>query len=169
MTNSLPTLMPDIIIEADAWNKVKNLEQEIYETCKIFALHLGLAKHIVTADFAILLTNDEHIRQLNKEYRGKDSATNALSFPTEELHYLNPNGIKILNNSTIGDIVISYETLEKEASEQDKHFINHFKHLLIHSMLHLLGFDHDDEDDAEVMESEEIRILDKMNIISPYE
>jgi len=169
MSNIIPILTPDIIIEEEAWNKIENLENEILESCKVLAQHLNLAKHIDTADFSVLLTNDQHIKQLNKEYRSQDSATNALSFPTEELHYLNPSGIKILNNSTLGDIVISYETLKKEASEQDKQFINHFKHLLIHSMLHLLGFDHDDDDDAEVMEAEEIKILAQMNISSPYE
>jgi len=161
-------LLADIIIENEAWDAIENLEQVVNETCALVASHLELGKFIDQADLSVVLTDDEQIRSLNKDYRGKDTATNVLSFPLEELHYSNPSELKVLNNSSIGDIVISYDTLFRESGEQNKNFIEHFKHLLIHSILHLLGYDHDNENDAEAMESEEIKILAKMNINSPY-
>lgn len=169
LDSSNQILLPDVIIETEEWGKLENLEQIIIQTCGQVAEHLALDKYIEQADLAVVLTDDKQIRSLNKEYRGKDSPTNALSFPLEEIDYSNPNELKLFNNSSIGDIVISYETLERESREQNKNFIDHFKHLLIHSILHLLGYDHTDEDDAEIMEAEEIKILKKLGINSPYE
>lgn len=170
MTNNSPLILsPDIIVENSLWDKVHNLEKMVNEASNALTAHLQLEKYFSNADFSVLLTDDKHIKSLNNEYRGKDNATDVLSFPTEELNYLKPEEMKVLNNSTIGDIVISFETLEREALEQNKNFNDHFKHLLIHSMLHLLGFNHDEEIDAKIMEREEIKILAKINIKSPYE
>lgn len=170
MTENFSDVMkPDVIIEYEPWNETVQLEEMIFEACHAVVAHLELKKYFSNADFSVLLTDDNRIRALNKEYRGKDKVTDVLSFPTEELNYLKPEQMKVFNNSSVGDIVISFQTLQRESIEQTKEFNDHFKHLLIHSMLHLLGFDHETTEDAKKMESEEINILARMNIKSPYE
>jgi probable rRNA maturation factor len=161
-------LFPDIIIEDEAWHKIENLEQLVQEACIALIDYMNLSHYFNNADFSILLTNDAHIKNLNQEYRNKNQATNVLSFPAEELNYLEPDKMKILQDSSVGDVVIAFETIVKEAEEQNTSFNDHFKHLLIHSMLHLLGFDHENDKDAEFMEMTEIKILEQMNIKSPY-
>jgi probable rRNA maturation factor len=167
--NSFNIMTPDIILECESWNEIDGLEEMVNEATSALVAHLELDKFFNNADFSVLLTNDQRIKSLNKEYRGKDKVTDVLSFPVEELSYLEPEKMKALNNSSIGDIVISFETLKKEAFEQNKNFNDHFKHLLIHSMLHLLGFDHENTEEAKNMESVEINILARINIKSPYE
>ena len=103
-----------------------------------------------------MLTNDKEIQTLNKEYRGKNKPTNVLSFET---------GDEIL----LGDIVMSIDTLLKEAKEQKISVADHYAHLLCHGMLHLLGFDHIEEDEANEMEFFEIEILKEFKIANPYE
>ena len=104
---------------------------------------------------SILLTNNAHIQHLNKEFRGKDKPTNVLSFPADEDDYL-------------GDIAIAYETICAEAIEQDKKFDHHLIHMVIHGLLHLKGYDHEDDLEAEEMEALEIKILADMGIENPY-
>ncbi len=115
----------------------------------------------------ISLSNDEDIHRLNKEFRNKDNPTNVLSFANiddenfdEEIH-LNP----IIE---LGDIIIALETMLKEAKEKNISLRDHYCHLLIHGLLHLLGFDHIEDDEAEYMESFEIEILSTLNITNPY-
>ncbi len=105
---------------------------------------------------AVVFTDDASIRDMNHQFRGKDAPTNVLSFPSDE-------------EEELGDIILAYETIEKEAAEQRKSFDNHLTHLLIHGILHLLGYDHSEEDEARDMESLEIRILAKLDIANPYE
>lgn len=108
---------------------------------------------------SILLADDKYIQDLNREYRGKDKPTNVLSFPASY------NKLE----QFLGDIAVSYDTMEKEAVNDNKILINHFTHLLIHGFLHLCGFDHETSDkDAELMEGLEIKALDKLKIKNPY-
>ena len=102
----------------------------------------------------------EQIKDLNYKFRKKDSETNVLSFPAES-----SIGIQ---NACCGEVIICYEVLNNEAKESSKNITNHFKHLLIHSLLHLLGYEHDKENDAILMESEEIKFLSKIGISDPY-
>lgn len=113
---------------------------------------------------SVVLANDDLIQVLNREYRGMDKATNVLSFaqmdsdfpvPEEEAYH-------------IGDIILSYQTIDREAREQGKFFKDHFTHMVVHGTLHLLGYDHQNDDEATHMETLEIRILEKMNIQNPY-
>ncbi len=119
-------------------------------------------------ELSVLLTNDAEIQDLNKEYRQKDTPTNVLSFESGYSLDLQ-KGDQAPAPIPLGDLVLSYETLKKEAEFQHKSFQDHLTHLLIHGLLHLFGFDHEDESEADEMEHLEINILDKeFHIKSPY-
>lgn len=111
-------------------------------------------------DVEVSFCTPEQIKDLNYKFRKKDFETNVLSFPAES-----SIGIQ---NACCGEVIICYEVLNNEAKESSKNIINHFKHLLIHSLLHLLGYEHDKENDAILMESEEIKFLSKIGISDPY-
>jgi probable rRNA maturation factor len=106
-------------------------------------------------EISVVLADDAFVKELNKQYRGKDKPTNVLSFPSDLA-------------GELGDIVFAFETIEKEAKEQQKTFRNHTAHLLVHGFLHLLGHDHMDEKEARIMENKEIKILKKLGINNPY-
>ena len=111
-------------------------------------------------DVEVSFCTAEQIKDLNYKFRKKDSETNVLSFPAES-----SIGIQ---SACCGEVIICYEVLNHEAKESSKNITNHFKHLLIHSLLHLLGYEHDKENDAILMESEEIKFLSKIGISDPY-
>ena len=111
------------------------------------------------AELAIVLTDDSAIRLLNRQWRGIDKATNVLSFPTEGAGGKPP---------LIGDIVLAYETIAREARDQGKPFAHHLAHLAVHGYLHLLGYDHQRDKDAEAMEQIERKILRRLAIPDPY-
>lgn len=106
-----------------------------------------------------IVGNDE-MQQLNKEFRNKDRATNVLSFTNDDLSK------DVTKN--IGDIAISYDFVKQEAKDHGKSFSDHVIHMLVHGIYHILGYDHEDDISAEVMESKEIYILDKLKISNPY-
>jgi probable rRNA maturation factor len=108
-----------------------------------------------TREFSIMLCDDAYIQQLNHDFRGYNKPTNVLSFPSDMPDYL-------------GDIAISLETVAREAHAQQKHFNHHFSHMVVHGVLHLLGYDHEDECEAEDMETIEINVLAKLGIDNPY-
>lgn len=135
-------------------------------------------------EVSLTLSNDEFVQRLNSEYRGKDKPTNVLSFPMlddneEEKTEVGNQGDEDAPSEddeifaetlvTYGDIVMAYETVAKEAQDQKKSMRDHFTHLLLHGFLHLLGFDHENDEDAEEMEEIEAEILAAMNIENPYE
>lgn len=103
------------------------------------------------------------IQKLNKKYRGKNKPTNVLSFP-----YIEYSKDKKIKNELLGEIFISHEILKDEAKKQGKKLEDHFKHLLVHSVLHIFGYDHLTEKEAEEMETLEIAILDELGIKNPY-
>ena len=111
-------------------------------------------------DVEVSFCTAEQIKDLNYKFRKKDSETNVLSFPAES-----SIGIQ---SACCGEVIICFEVLNNEAKESSKNITNHFKHLLIHSLLHLLGYEHDKENDAILMESEEIKFLSKIGISDPY-
>lgn len=112
------------------------------------------------AEISVLLTDDEEQRELNAQYRGKDSSTNVLSFPQIE-----PFGPVF---GILGDITLARETLIREAEEQGTSLEDHFTHLVVHGFLHILGYDHLEEDEALKMEGLETQILAGLGIADPY-
>lgn len=113
----------------------------------------------------LLLSNDEAIIELNKTYRGKDKATNILSFPSTE--DLLPG--EELATVHIGDAIMAYDYVINEAKSEEKQIESHISHLVIHGVLHLLGYDHEDSEDADIMESLEIHLMNQLGLENPYE
>ena len=111
------------------------------------------------AEFTVRFSDDAEVQDLNNRFRGKDKPTNVLSFPNED---------NVGDEVYLGDIIISCDTLEKEALEQNKSVEQHLQHLLIHGILHICGFDHIDDVEAEIMEDAEVRVLTKLGIKNPY-
>ena len=117
------------------------------------------------ATLTVTLTDDAAIQILNRDYRHKDKATNVLSFPMWNSLNEIPSDI---DETPLGDIIIAFETISREAKDQNKTLADHFSHMLVHGFLHLLGYDHIDDSDATIMESLEIKILKKLAIANPY-
>ncbi len=122
---------------------------------------LSAAGYEKEAELTVRMADPEEIRALNRDYRGVDRPTNILSFPFEC-----PPGIEL---PLIGDLVICEEILRREAEEQGKTYQEHFAHLIIHGTLHLIGYDHIEPKDAQVMEPLEIRALAALGYQNPYE
>lgn len=140
----------DITLHDPDWPDVQNI---IERAIKHTMTHLPASE--TPTEVSVVLADDAFIQELNKTYRGMDKPTNVLSFPQDEDFHL-------------GDIVFARETIEREATEQSKDFENHLIHLTVHGFLHLLGYDHETEDEATEMESFEIQILDELGIENPY-
>ena len=125
------------------------------------ALKASKARVKGVAELSIVLTDDAEQRELNRDWRGKDSTTNVLSFPQIE-----PFGPV---SGILGDVILARETLEREALDLGKSLSDHFTHLVVHGFLHILGYDHIDEQDALAMEALETQILAGLGIADPYE
>jgi probable rRNA maturation factor len=121
----------------------------------------ALADQAKEFEVVVRLVDEPESQQLNREYRGKDSPTNILSFTFEV-----PDGLEL---NLLGDLVICAPLVKKEALEQQKLLEHHWAHLVIHGVLHLRGYDHIDDEEAEEMESKEIEILQQLNIPNPYQ
>ena len=121
------------------------------------AVHAAFAAAGVkpAGELSVVLSDDAHIRQLNRDFRAKDKPTNVLSFPQDV-------------PGLLGDVILSRETLEREAIAQGKTFADHTAHMLVHGVLHLLGFDHQDDGTATDMEAREVRALARLGIDNPY-
>lgn len=112
----------------------------------------------------IRVVDESESQSLNKEYRNKDSATNVLSFPMEL-----PEELMVeMDMTVLGDLVVCAAVIEKEARQQGKKVRDHWAHIIVHGMLHLQGYDHISESDAEIMENLEIQLLKKIDIDNPY-
>ena len=116
----------------------------------------------------LALSNDKEVHQLNATFRHIDKPTNVLSFANIDNENFEED-IKLFNEIELGDIIIALETMQREAAEKNISLQNHFCHLFTHGILHLLGFDHIEDDEAEYMEDFEVNILKAMNIANPYQ
>jgi len=124
----------------------------------------ALAGRIREADLAIRLVDEREGRALNRHYRGRDYATNVLSFPADLPEGL-PEGVRL---PLLGDLVICPPVVEREARDQGKPLAAHYAHLTVHGTLHLLGWDHSNDVEAEAMEQLEREILAGLGIADPY-
>lgn len=144
-------------INAEGWPE--NLEA-VAETAIREALKQSEAEVTGVTEVSVVLTDDAEQRELNRQWRGFDKSTNVLSFPQIE-PFAPVSGL-------LGDITLARETVEKEAEEMGISFEAHFTHLVVHGFLHLLGYDHIEEEDAEEMEGLETEILATLGIADPY-
>ena len=145
--------MIEVEIEDQAWSRALPGAEAVAER----AARAALASD-ASANVSLLLTSDDVVRDLNARFRGKDASTTVLSFPAPES--ARPH---------LGDIALAYGVCAREASEQGKPLAHHVTHLVAHGVLHLLGYDHEREDEAEEMEALGRRILAGLGIPDPYE
>jgi probable rRNA maturation factor len=148
----------DIIVDSPLWNTVAGLKPTLRRAIKAAALPTGIPE----SELAIVLTDDDAIRELNRQWRGRDEPTNVLSFPTNDARTQHA-GPRLL-----GDVVIAYETTTREAQAQGLPLNHHLAHLAVHGYLHLLGYDHESEKEAEIMERLEREILARLDVPDPY-
>ena len=156
----MTTICPDIEQDSALWEQLIDAEAIAERALEAAVEMAGLAL-LDGAELGILLSDDEHVKSVNQEWRGIDKPTNVLSFPAVE-------PTKLARAPFLGDIIIAYETVEREAKAEGKAFADHYAHLVVHGFLHLLGFDHINEADAERMEALEIAILSSLDIPDPY-
>lgn len=145
----------EVLVEAAPWNEHRAMRLLIRRAVDTAAAELSTS----AAELAIVLTDDSAIRVLNRKWRGIDAPTNVLSFPADI-----PAGAPPL----LGDIVLAYETVAREARRDGKPFAHHVAHLAVHGFLHLCGYDHERDSDAETMEQLERTILRRLDVPDPY-
>ena len=115
---------------------------------------------ITDSSINLKILTDEDIKELNKKFRNKNTTTNVLSFSNEDISK------SITGN--LGDIAISYEFVKRESKEHKKNFDDHMIHMLVHGVYHILGFDHENDEMADIMETKEAKLLKKLDIKNPY-
>jgi probable rRNA maturation factor len=142
----------DVLLESPHWQKVPNAAAAVRKAINAAADEISSPG----GEVAVLLTDDDAIRKLNKQWRKIDKPTNVLSFPSSQ------------GTAILGDIVIAYETLMRESRDEGREFTHHLSHLAVHGFLHLMGYDHQSDSDAEAMETLESEILARLRMPDPY-
>jgi probable rRNA maturation factor len=147
----------DIRVESQLWDGQPLAEKTVRNSILAAAAVLSTAG----GEVSIVLTDDSAIRSLNRNWRGIDKPTNVLSFPASGPDI--GEGTRLL-----GDIVIAFETLERECADENRDFLHHLAHLTVHGFLHLNGYDHQTDAQAEAMERLERKIMARLNMPDPY-
>ena len=160
MSSVLP--LTEVLVVADCWQTEPDAEAVIHRAISAAAEIADAG--VGDAELAVMLTDDSGIRTLNSNWRGIDKPTNVLSFPAFQVSPGGPDDAPRM----LGDIAIAYETTRKEADDEQKPFEHHLSHLAVHGFLHLIGYDHEKDDDAEAMETLEQEILAQLGIPDPY-
>ncbi|MFC3614373.1 rRNA maturation RNase YbeY [Lutimaribacter marinistellae] len=159
----------DVILEDPRWTDLPPLAER---ASAVVLAHMGLDPE--TCEISVLGCDDARIAVLNAEFRDKPKATNVLSWPAEDLSSEDegtepyPPEPDFDGSTALGDIAISYDTCTREAVAAGKPVADHVTHLVVHGLLHLLGYDHERDGDAALMESLEVEILGKLGIDDPY-
>ncbi|WP_052194491.1 rRNA maturation RNase YbeY [Aureimonas altamirensis] len=149
-------------VEDADWNSIlPDAAQLAVEAVGAALAGAGMMPGLVT-EVGVTLADDTMLRDLNGQWRGKDKPTNILSFPIVQLAPGDTPG------AMAGDLVLARQTLEREALRDGKSLADHFRHLVIHGMLHLLGYDHEEAEEAEQMERLEVLVLSTLAIADPY-
>lgn len=166
MENRQPELDLQINIAAGDWPEESALKELVAETLNHAAGYLAEKACQLFSDgpleVSLVFADDAFIRRINAEWRSQDKPTNVLSFPAFPIRPGDKPG------PMLGDIILAHETLVREAAELDKPFAAHLKHLLVHGFLHLFGHDHMNDDEANLMEGLETRILAGLGVSDPY-
>jgi probable rRNA maturation factor len=161
-----PRVAVSVIVEHDAWRDVIAEPLPLLRRAAAAAIAEARRKRrsrsTRTPVLAVALLDDRAIRKLNKVYRGKDKPTNVLSFPSGE------TGESRHATRALGDVAIALGTVKREAKAQGKTVGDHVAHLMVHAVLHLLGYDHEADPDAEEMEALERKALATLGIADPY-
>jgi len=154
----------DIIVQAGAWPEEAHLralaERSLEAACQA-AIADGAAEFSAESEVSLVFTDDAAMRELNRQWRDRDRPTNVLSFPQSQARSQAMSGL-------IGDIVLGFETVQREAALEGKPLDDHIAHLVVHGFLHLLGYDHENEEDADHMERLEREGLGRIGIADPY-
>ncbi len=153
----------EVLVVADVWQQEPDAEAIILRAIDAAAAKINTG--IGACELAVMLTDDAGIQTLNANWRGIDKPTNVLSFPA-----LPPTGGSGPDDAPrmLGDIAIAYQIMRAEADDEQKPFDHHLSHLAVHGFLHLIGYDHEKDDDAEAMEALETEILAQLGIPDPY-
>ncbi len=159
MTEDATRLSADVLIEHGDWPEVELLINKCFE-----GVIIENPQSVYSAAISFLFTNDAIVQQLNATFRGFDKPTNVLSFPAAP----EVPGAPESDPPFIGDIAVAYETCLREAEEKSIDLKDHLTHLILHGILHLFGYDHQEEHDAVVMERLETDILRHLDIADPY-
>ena len=164
-------MMLDIAIDADSeWDSRSSLDPLVRRAAEAAVAESAFPDLLTVSrpiELSVRLTSDEEVRKLNAEWRGKDKPTNVLSFPMAEAYELEAageDGPELL----LGDVVLARGVCEAEAREKHLKVEDHAAHLIVHGTLHLLGYDHQDDSEAEDMERREIAALARLGIADPY-
>jgi len=155
---------PDLRIDDDTWKQIANLEEAITDAfnAALFVADLSVKAYGETVSATIVLSDDARLEQLNSQWRSKPKPTNVLSFPA-------PQGERDENgNRYLGDMILAYGVVAGEALQQSKALETYLCHLVIHGALHLLGFDHMEDDEADKMENLEKAAMKELNLPDPY-
>ena len=161
-----PVASLDFQIELASWRRIPKLRARLLEAARVTAAHLP-KKFAFPFTATLLLTGNARVRRLNHDFRGMDKPTNVLSFP----HYppqLLPKAGKHKGVVELGDIALAYQYVVSESKKEHKMLINHVTHLVIHGLLHLFGYNHELDHEAESMERLEIRIMKALGHSDPY-
>lgn len=165
----------DIEVKSKKWLELKNIEKFIESQVLNILAKSPLLEFLhkkINFDLSISLCSNLQIRKINREFRGKDKPTNVLSFGNLDEKIIQQSGLNKAIGANryifLGDIILGYEYILKEAKEHEKDFKNHLTHLLLHGILHIIGYDHEDAKMAKIMENLEIKILQEFNINNPY-
>ena len=145
----------DVMVNSKRWKEPAKVKAVVR---RAIAQAAAATRSTTGGELAIVLTNNSAIRALNRDWRGIDKATNVLSFPAKD------SGPQ----PHLGDIVLAFETIEREAKTEHKPLAHHLAHLVVHGFLHLVGYDHERDKDAHEMEQAERDILRQLKIPDPY-
>ena len=157
------TLLVDISLESDTWlSELPDIETLVHRVAQ--AARSAVPDTPGNAELSVLLSGDANIRRLNRDYRDSDAATNVLAFGNYDQTGPTSDAKPVL----IGDVVMAFETVAREAADQKKPLSHHVSHLLVHGVLHLLGYNHDGDAAAHEMEDLERAILAGLGISDPY-
>jgi len=158
-------LHTDVSISQSRWTTALGDVESVCQRAALAAFDASAEPGLAPAEVSILLSDDEQLRALNKQYRNIDKPTNVLSFASMDEEETAP--LEAMPQ-LLGDIVIAFETSVSEAEQENKKLADHLSHLVIHGMLHLLGHDHEDRVEAELMEALETSTLAGLGIPDPY-